>query len=166
MAKKTNAKSPLGIKASRRAASDFLRAGRRNELAKEGGFDLHNRFRDMSDEDFDRAVGDGSITQDQIRKAGEYAYNNYLDDVWSETDRAETEAEPTYEEFMANPAKYGYSERPDDEMPDRFYRYNPARYANKPAPAASAPAKVTAPAIPEGGPAPADNTAVARKPLK
>lgn len=137
-----NKRQPLlGIQRSRRAADDFLRAGRRRARRTSDGFDLHNRFSQMSDEEFDKGVADGTITPEQIRSAGQYAYENYMDDVWSETDAAETEPQPTYEQFMADPAKYGYSER--DEDPDRMYRYQ-RDYQ-----------RVT----------PKDNTAVARKPV-
>ena len=117
----------IGAERSGRAAADFLRAGRRNELAREGGFDLHSRFSQMSDEDFDKGVADGSITPEQIRKAGEYAYDTHLGDVWSEMDDNDLQPEPSYEEFMANPEKYGYN----PESGDNMHRYNPARYNKK-----------------------------------
>ena len=121
---------------SRRAASDFLNAGRRNEEraaaaqnGEETGFDLHDRVSHMSDEEFDRGVADGTITPEQIRKAGQEAYENYMLDVWSETDQAEDMPWPSYEEFMENPEKYGYTSINDDsEYPDRFERYKPSRY--------------------------------------
>lgn len=121
---------------SGKAVNDFLRAGRRNEeraaaaqAGEETGFDLHDRFSHMSDEEFDRGVADGTITPDQIRKAGQEAYENYMLDVWSETDQAEDMPWPSYEEFMENPEKYGYTGINDDsEYPDRFERYKPSRY--------------------------------------
>lgn len=113
------------IRDSRKAAADFLRAGRKQESAKEGGFDLYNRFSKMSDDEFDSGVRDGSITPQQIRKAGEYIFDVYMGDVWSEGDH-DGEAEPKYEEFMADPEKFGVVEYEAD--PWRFYRYNPARY--------------------------------------
>lgn len=113
----------LGILRSRRAANEFLRAGRRKARRDSDGFDLAMRFSKMSDEDFDKGVADGTITPDQIRAAGQYEYENYMDDVWSETDQAEEMPQPSYEEFLADPGKYGYSEDPNSERPRRFYRY-------------------------------------------
>jgi len=166
-----------GIVASRRAATDFLKAGRRKELRAEDGWDLHNRFSHMSDEDFDRAVADGTITRDQIEKAGRNAYEDYMLDVWSETDQADEMEQPSYEEFMANPEKYGYdsetaarndaSEYPDRYYrykPDRYYRYKPGRYPDARSEAVPA-ERLPAPAVPEDGAARADVTAVAKKPV-
>ena len=119
--KKSNALQ--GIMGSRKAAADFLRAGRRKELKDDGGFDLHYRFRNMSDDDFYKGVADGSITPEQIRKAGEYAHDVYMGDVWTEQDENWDKPEPTYDEFIADPAKYGYEE--DTEFPERLYRYKP-----------------------------------------
>ena len=115
------------IQDSRKAALNFLKAGRRNELKKQSGFDLYYKFRDMSDEDFDKGVKDGSITPEQIRKAGEYAFDVYMGDVWGEGDH--DMPEPTYDEFMANPAKYDYTT--DDNgrgAIDHIERFNPNRY--------------------------------------
>lgn len=124
MEKKSNESAPAqGIVASRKAADDFIRAGRRRARMDTDGFSLHNRFSKMSDEDFDKAVADGTITPDQIRSAGQYAFETWRDDVWSETDAAEEQKDPTYEEFMSDPSKYGYNEYPDDEFPNRMYRY-------------------------------------------
>lgn len=138
MAQEKKKRTVPGIMGSRRAADDFLRAGRRKELRAEDGWDLHNRFSQMSDEDFDRGVADGSITRDQIEKAGRNAYEDYMLDVWSETDQAEDMGGewPSYEEFMENPEKYGYDSetaaRNDaSEYPDRYYRYKPSRYVSK-----------------------------------
>ena len=129
----------LPIQRSRRAANDFMRSAMRKSAPKdeENGFDLHNRFSRMSDEEFDRGVADGTITKDQIRKAGQEAYENYMLDVWSETDQAEDMDGkwPSYEEFYENPEKYGYSKEPAaendaSEYPDRYYRYKPSRYTS------------------------------------
>ena len=120
----------------------FLSAGRRNEAraaaAQKGGdtdFDLADRIRRMSDEDFDKAVASGALTPEQIRRAGEYEFDTYMGDVWSEGDH-DDEVEPTYEEFVANPQKYGVtytdedaSNDPDMDMyPVNWGRYNPARF--------------------------------------
>lgn len=123
MAKKDKNQPILGIQRSRVAADDFLRAGKRRARMQNHGFDLHNRFSKMSDEDFDAAVADGTITPDQIRAAGQYAFETWRDDVWSETDDAMDQPDPTYEEFIADPSKYGYKEYPEDEFPNRMYRY-------------------------------------------
>lgn len=167
MAKKTKEQSPLDIMASRKAANDFLKAGARNERrrgrSRGEGIRQWSRFSDMSDDDFDKGVADGSITPQQINDAGRYEYENWLDDVWSETDRAEDEPEPTYEQFMANPYKYGYNE--DLGAENHLYRYNPGRVPDDSTDA-------TIDGVPrhyaEGGmqgtPVPADNTAVAKKP--
>ncbi len=116
------------------AVDNFLGAGRRNEAraaaAQNGGesdFDLAWRISRMSDDDFEKAVADGSLTPEQIRRAGEYEYDTYMGDVWSEGDH-DDEVEPTYEEFMSDPAKYGAEDIEDPEFPRRFSRYNPARY--------------------------------------
>ena len=116
------------------AVDGFLSAGRRNEAraaaAQNGGesdFDLAWRISRMSDEDFDKAVVDGTLTPEQIRRAGEYEYDSYMGDVWSEGDH-DDEVEPTYEEFMSDPAKYGAEDIDDPEFPRRWGRYNPARY--------------------------------------
>lgn len=126
-----------GSRGEGRAVDNFLSAGRRNEAraiaAQNGGesdFDLAWRISRMSDEDFDKAVVDGTLTPEQIRRAGEYEYDTYMGDVWSEGDH-DDEAEPTYEEFMSDPAKYGAEDIEDPEFPRRFSRYNPARYQKK-----------------------------------
>lgn len=124
------------------AVDGFLSAGRRNEAraaaaqkGEDSDFDLADRIRRMSDEDFDKAVVDGTLTPEQIRRAGEYEFDTYMGDVWSEGDH-EGEAEPTYDEFVADPQKYGvtYTDEdaandPDMDMyPVNWGRYNPARF--------------------------------------
>lgn len=116
------------------AVDNFLSAGQRSAAraaaAKSGGetdFDLAQRIRSMSDEDFDKAVANGSLTPEQIRRAGEYDWDVYMGDVWSETDNPERfPVEPTYDEFMADPAKYGYERGINEETDRAFDRY--ARY--------------------------------------
>jgi hypothetical protein len=117
------------------AVDGFLSAGRRNEAravaaknGEESDFDLAWRISRMSDEDFDKAVVDGTLTPEQIRRAGEYEYDTYMGDVWTEQDENFDKPEPTYEEFMSDPAKYGAEDIDDPEFPRRFSRYNPARY--------------------------------------
>ena len=139
----------LGIMASRKAANRFLRAGRRNENARKGGYHQHDRFRNMSDEEFDEGVRNGTITPEQIRNAGEYAWDTWMGDVWMEDADNDDKPEPTYDEFIADPAKYGYKEYPEDDMPNRMYRYNPSHYESLVPPERQ----------------PADNTAVAKKPI-
>ena len=105
---------------SRRAAEDFLKAGRKKEHKvaaqpiddNENGFSLYQKYRKMSDDEFNAGVADGTITPEKKRKAGEYFYNFWMGDVWGEGDH--NEPEPTYEEFMANPAKYGVEENEAD----------------------------------------------------
>jgi hypothetical protein len=80
----------------------------------------------MSDEEFDSAVSTGTLTPEQIRKAGEYDWDNYMGDVWWETDLPDEMEEPTYDEFMADPAKYGYKRGINEETDRAFDRY--ARY--------------------------------------
>lgn len=117
------------------AVDNFLSAGYRNEAraasAQNGGesdFDLAWRIARMSDDDFDKAVADGSLTPEQIRRAGEYEFDTYMGDVWMEQDENFDKPEPTYEEFMSDPAKYGAEDIDDPEYPRRFSRYNPARF--------------------------------------
>lgn len=126
-------------KAKKSPTQDFLDAARRNEARatakqnnEEADFDIAQRVRQMSDEDFNKAVADGALTPEQIRRAGEYEWDIYMGDVWSETDAPETQKEPTYEEFMADPAKYGaedvdYGSDLNNEVL-RWGRYNPERY--------------------------------------
>jgi len=128
-----------GRRAQRRAVNDFWRSAMRKGAPKqeeESGRDLHDRFSHMSDEDFDKGVADGTITKEQIRKAGQDAYENYMLDVWSEQDDNDLKPWPSYEEFYENPEKYGYSketaaENDASEYPDRFYRYKPSRYTSE-----------------------------------
>ena len=114
----------------------FLSAGRRNEAraaaAQKGGdtdFDLADRIRRMSDEDFDKAVASGALTPEQIRRAGEYEFDTYMGDVWSESHYADEGPEPTYDEFMADPEKYGYIRGGYEERDRAFDRY--AKYGRK-----------------------------------
>lgn len=101
---------------------DFLKAGKRKEAAD--AFDLANRVRTMSDEDFEKAMADGSITPEQLRKAGEYDWDIYMGDVWGETDLPEQfDPEPTYDEFIADPEKYGYTRGANEELDRSFDRY-------------------------------------------
>lgn len=123
MAKKTT----TTIQDSRRAAMDFLRAGRKNErkqkaASSESGFELASRFDEMSDEEFDEGVANGTITPEQIRKAGEYKFDVYMGDVWIENPDNDDKPEPTYEQFMSNPSRYGF-DNPDEHIE----RYNPNR---------------------------------------
>lgn len=119
------------------AVDNFLSAGRRNEAravaSQNGGetdFDLASRIREMSDEDFDKAVASGELTPDQIRRAGEYDWDVYMGDVWSEGDGPDRfPVEPTYDEFMSDPAKYGYRRGINEETDRAFDRY--AKYLNK-----------------------------------
>ena len=110
------------------AVDNFLSAGRRNEAraatSGETDFDLAQRIRRMSDSEFDEAIRNGAITPDQLRKAGEYEWDTYMGDVWSEGDHDDV-PEPTYDEFMADPAKYGATDdNPElDEYPRRWGRY-------------------------------------------
>ena len=135
-------KSVKGRRAQRRAVDGFWRSAMRKsapaKTEEESGYDLHDRFSRMSDEEFDKAVADGTITKDQIRKAGQEAYENYMLDVWSEGDQADEMGGkwPSYEEFMENPEKYGYTseiakENDASEYPDRYYRYKPSRYTSE-----------------------------------
>lgn len=101
---------------------DFLKAGKRKEA--HDAFDLANRVRTMSDEEFEKAMADGSITPEQLRKAGEYDWDIYMGDVWSETDLPEQfDPEPTYDEFIADPEKYGYTRGANEELDRSFDRY-------------------------------------------
>ena len=71
--------------------------------------DFFDKINEMSDEDFDKAVKSGELTNDQIRSAGEYFLDTWIGDVWREGDH-DDEPDPTYEEFYANPSKYGHTE--------------------------------------------------------
>lgn len=123
-------------------ADEFLRAGRRAEAARDGGetdFDLAGRIRRMSDEEFDGAVADGSLTPEQIRRAGEYEFDTYMGDVWSENADNDDVPEPTYDEFVADPRRYGVTYTDEDAAGDpnadtypvNWGRYNPARYQKR-----------------------------------
>lgn len=118
------------------AVDNFLSAGQRNEAraiaaknGEESDFDIAWRISRMSDDDFEKAIADGSLTPEQIRKAGEEEYENYMLDVWSEQDDNDLKPWPTYEEFMSDPSKYGAEDDlSDEEFPRRWGRYNPARF--------------------------------------
>ena len=121
-----------GVRGSSRAVDDFLSAGKRNEeryVAKERGevspFDIAQKVRTMSDEEFEKAMADGSITPEQLRKAGEYDWDVYMGDVWIENPDNEDAYEPDYDEFVADPEKYGYHRgwnEDDDRAFDRYKR--------------------------------------------
>ena len=130
-----------GMRQARRAVSDFLRAGRRNEAnrrvkqdlvtapERESPFDIMSRIRNMSDDEFENSVKTGALTPDQIRKAGEYDWDTWMGDVWMETDWPDKMEEPTYDEFMADPAKYGYERGINEDNDRAFDRY--AKYGSK-----------------------------------
>lgn len=111
-----------------KAAEAFLRAARRKER-KESGFELASRFREMSDEEFDKGVANGTITPEQIKAAGEYQYDVFMGDVWAEDPDNDGKEEPSYEEFMSQPEKYGYTEWEGEEA-QKLYRYKPDRYSS------------------------------------
>ena len=120
---------PGGGSGSSSAVDNFLRAGRAKEIRSAGEndefgrtYDLADRVRNMSDAEFDEALKSGAITPEQLRKAGEYEWDVYMGDVWSEGDH-DDEPEPTYDEFMANPEKYGYQTGYNDELDRAFSRY-------------------------------------------
>ncbi len=127
--------SPFGgMRQASQAVSDFLRAGRRKEAGKrdsgESAFDLMNRIRGMSDDEFGEALRTGALTADQVRKAGEHDWDVYMGDVWSEGDGPDRfPVEPTYDEFMAEPEKYGYRRGVNEETDRAFDRY--AKYGSK-----------------------------------
>ena len=120
-----------GVRGGAKAVDSFLSAGQRNEAraaARQNGgetdFDLADRIRQMSDEDFEKAMSDGTITPEQLRRAGEYDWDVYMGDVWGETDLPEQfNPEPTYDEFIADPEKYGYTRGVNDEIDRAFDRY-------------------------------------------
>ena len=100
---------------------DFLEAGKRLEARDAAR--LADRVRTMSDEEFENAMESGDITPEQLRKAGEYDWDVYMGDVWGETDLPEKfNPEPTYDEFIADPDKYGYT-RGNEEQDRSFERY-------------------------------------------
>lgn len=119
------------------AVDGFLSAGRRNEAraiaaqkGDESDFDLANRIRMMSEDDFNKAVSEGTLTPEQLRRAGEYEYDTYMGDVWSEGDH-DDEVEPTYDEFIADPRKYGVTYTDEDVANDPnmdIYPVNWGRY--------------------------------------
>ena len=121
-----------GMRQAGRAVSDFLRAGRRKEARQEAAakeehpVNLIERIRNMSDDEFGDALRSGALTTDQVRKAGEYDWDNWMGDVWSETDWPDKVAEPTYDEFMADPEKYGYERGVNEETDRAFDRYRMA----------------------------------------
>lgn len=123
-------------RSAKKAVNDFWRAamrkGRNNGTAnvkEESGIELADRIRSMSDEEFENALADGTLTPEQVRKAGEYDWDVYMGDVWSEGDLPDKMPEPTYEEFMSDPEKYGYMRGGWDERDRAFDRY--ARFVKK-----------------------------------
>ena len=114
------------------AINEFLRAGRHKEKVEGGGgrgemdaFEIADMIGNMSDEEFDKAVANGELTPEMIRKAGEYERQVWDDDVWSETDEGENNPLPPYDEFFSNLDKYGYDTKEDYH---KFTRYNPSRF--------------------------------------
>ena len=107
-----------------RAVDDFLRAGRRKEARQkpeDGGetpFDLSQRIRRMSDDEFNEAIKSGAITPEQLRKAGEDEWDTYMGDVWVENPDNDDVPEPTYDEFIADPRKYGVTYTDEDAAGD------------------------------------------------
>lgn len=83
------------------------------------GIGIFNRIDDMSDEEFDRAVKSGELTPEQIHAAGDYFKDVWIGDVWREGDH-DDEPDPTYEEFYADPSKYGHGE---DSFGNHLERY-------------------------------------------
>ena len=122
-----------GVRGDTKAVDSFLSAGQRNEAraaARQNGggetdFDLADRIRTMSDEDFEKAMSDGTISPEQLRRAGEYDWDIYMGDVWMENPDNEEKfnPEPTYDEFIADPEKYGYTRGVNDETDRAFERY-------------------------------------------
>ena len=142
----------------------------RQEIRGEDGFDLYNRISEMTDDEFNQAVSSGEITPEQIEKAGRYAHENYLLDVWSETDRAESEPEPTYEQFIADPAKYGasaeqYARFRPKVTPESLIQNDPVAKATYEKVRSWDRREATNKAVNPAATAPADNTAVASKPV-
>lgn len=114
----------------RNAVNNFLSAGQRNEAraaARQNGgeapIDIADRIRQMSDEEFENAMKTGAITPEQLRQAGEYDWDVYMGDVWGETDLPEQLGEPTYDEFIADPEKWGHKRGLNDETDRAFDRY-------------------------------------------
>jgi len=112
---------------NRKATNEFFRAARRKRDVEENPnkrnpSQIAFEISEMSDEDFDKAVSSGKLTPEMIRKAAEYEHDVWMGDVWGETDAAETEPEPTAQEFYANLEKYGYDTKEDYH---KFSRYVP-----------------------------------------
>lgn len=101
-----------------RMATDYI-TGTPEQRKKINGIAVFNRIAEMPDDEFDRAVKSGELTPEQIRAAGEYFHDVWMGDVWAEGEH-DDEPEPSYEEFYADPAKYGYSE---DDNEYKLYRY-------------------------------------------
>lgn len=110
-------------------ADEFLRAGARAEAARNGEetpYDIMERIRGMSDTEFGEALRSGELTPQQVRRAGEYDWDTWMGDVWMETDWPDRMKEPTYDEFMADPEKYGYERGINEETDRAFDRYRSA----------------------------------------
>lgn len=126
-----------GRRAQQKAVDDFWRSAYKRADGPtppeardtDNAIDLDSRIMEMSDEEFDNAVKTGALTPEQIRKAGEYAWDVYMGDVWSESHYADEGPEPTYDEFMADPEKYGYIRGGYEERDRAFDRY--AKYGSK-----------------------------------
>ena len=125
-------KGVKGRRAAKKAVDDFWRSAYRKADSptppiapdNDSPIDIDNRIMEMSDEEFEKAVASGELTPEQIRKAGEYAWDVYMGDVWSEGDGPERfPVEPTYDEFMADPEKYGYIRGGYEERDRAFDRY-------------------------------------------
>lgn len=102
---------------------DFLKAAKRKEA--HDAVDLAVKVRDMSDEEFENAMKSGEITPEQLRKAGEYDWDVYMGDVWIENPDNEERfnPEPTYDEFIADPEKWGHHRGWNEEQDRAFDRY-------------------------------------------
>ena len=120
------------IQGSRKAAMSFLHkanAGeqRRNRIPKtvpqQAGQKPKFHPLDLSDEDWDALMKSGQYTPEQLRQAGEYDFDTYMGDVWYETDLPDQMPEPSYDEFMTDPDKYGYNRGINPETDRAFGRY-------------------------------------------
>lgn len=100
---------------------EFLKAAKRKEQGE--AIDLAERIRSMSDEDFDKAVTSGELTPEQIRRGAYYDWDTYMDDVWSETDLPDQMPEPSFDEFMEDPERYGYKYGLNEDDDRIFERY-------------------------------------------